>query len=114
MRLLIFGLIALALVIGLLLIRKYSSLEFVAHARLLFKSWSVWLASAAAAVGAVVQSFPDIALHAWAILPPDIKSYLPPNILSFISPTLVVLAVLAQYVRQPKLKDRRDELERQP
>ncbi|WP_411813740.1 DUF7940 domain-containing protein [Erwinia tracheiphila] len=102
------------MVIVLLLVRKYTSLEFVAHTRLLFRTWSVWLASVGAAIGATVQSFPDTALHAWAVLPPDIKGILPPNILSFISPTLVVLAVLAQYVRQPKLKDQRDQLEQQP
>jgi len=111
MRFIIFLCVVLVLIIGLLLIRKYSSIEFVTHAKLLFKTWSVWLASAGAAIGAAIQSFPDSALQAWAVLPPDIKGYLPPNILSYISPTLVVLAVLAQYVRQPKLKQKRDELE---
>ena len=114
MTFLIWLLIIVVAVIVVLLIRKYSSLEFVSHARLLFKTWSVWLASAGAAIGALLQSFPDAALHAWMVLPPDIKGYLPPNILSFISPTLVALAVIAQYVRQPKLKEKRDELESQP
>ncbi|HBV8960309.1 TPA: hypothetical protein MD867_004817, partial [Klebsiella pneumoniae] len=50
------------------------------------------------------------ALHAWAMLPPDIKNLLPPNIVALISPALVVLAVLSQYVRQPALKDKADEL----
>ncbi len=114
MRFIIFLSVVLVLIVALLLVRKYSSLEFVSHAKLLFKTWSVWLASVGAAIGAFFQSFPDAALHAWMVLPPDIKSYLPPNILSFISPALVVMAVLAQYVRQPKLKDKRDEMERQP
>jgi Ca2+/Na+ antiporter len=113
MKLAIFTLVVVVLVIGLLLLRKYSSLEFVSHAKLLFKTWSVRLATIGAAIGVGVQSFPDAALHAWMALPPDIKGYLPPNILSFISPALVVMAVLAQYVRQPKLKDKRDELEGQ-
>ncbi len=114
MRFIIFLSIVLVLILALLLVRKYSNLEFVSHAKLLFKTWSVWLASVGAAAGAFFQSFPDAALHAWMVLPPDIKSYLPPNILSFISPALVVMAVLAQYVRQPKLKDKRDEMEQQP
>lgn len=113
MKLAVFSAVVVALVIGLLLIRKYSNLEFVSHAKLLFKTWSVWLASVGTAIGVVVQSFPDAALHAWMALPPDIKGYLPPNILSFISPALVVMAILAQYVRQPKLKDKREELEQQ-
>ncbi|HGW1608699.1 TPA: hypothetical protein ACNMPT_000572 [Klebsiella pneumoniae] len=51
--------------------------------------------------------------HAWAVLPPDIKNILPPNIVALISPALVVLAVLSQYVRQPALKEKADELKEQ-
>ena len=43
------------------------------------------------------------------MLPPDIKDILPANIVAMISPTLVVLAILSQYVRQPKLKEKADE-----
>jgi Ca2+/Na+ antiporter len=114
MTFLIWLLIIVVAIVVVLLIRKYTSLEFVAHAKLLFRTWSVWLASAGAAIGALAQSFPDAALHAWAILPPDIKSVLPPNIVSFISPTLVVLAVLAQYVRQPRLLERKQQMDGQP
>lgn len=111
MSLVVFLIIVACMITVLIAAGRYTSVEFVTHARLLFKTWSVWLASIGAALGAGFQAFPDAALHAWMILPPDIKSYLPPNILSFISPAIVVLAVLAQYVRQPKLKDKRDQLE---
>lgn len=110
MKLILFSAFILSAILALLLIRKYSSLEFVSHARLLFKTWSVWLASAGTALGAFVQSFPDAALQAWSILPPDIKGFLPPNILGFISQAMIVLAVLAQFVRQSKLKDRAESL----
>ncbi|MFV5078302.1 hypothetical protein ACJ42O_017085 [Klebsiella pneumoniae] len=110
MKLIIFAGFVLVAIIVLLLIRKYSSLEFVSHARLLFKAWSVWLATLGTVLGAYVQSFPDAALQAWAILPPDIKSYLPPNILGFISQAMIVLAVLSQFVRQTKLKDQADSM----
>ena len=43
------------------------------------------------------------------MLPTDIKNILPPNVVEMISPALVVLAILSQYVRQPKLKDKADE-----
>jgi hypothetical protein len=46
--------------------------------------------AAGALVGVWAQSFPDAALHAWAMLPPDIKDILPPNIVAMISPALVV------------------------
>ena len=105
----IFSLLALVAVLVLLLVRKYTRLEFVGHARLLLKTWSVRLGAAGALVGVWAQSFPDAALHAWAMLPPDIKDILPANIVAMISPALVVLAILSQYVRQPKLKEKADE-----
>ena len=108
MKMIIFALLVLVAVLVLLLLRKYTRLEFVGHASLLLKTWSVKLGAIGALVGVWAQSFPDAALHAWAVLPPDIK-----NILALISPALVVLAVLSQYVRQPALKEKADELKEQ-
>lgn len=102
--------IILLMIVALLLIRKYTSLEFVAHARLLFKSWSVWLGAISAAITGYMMQFPNAALDAWNSLPPDLKSFIPPHLLGFISPTMMVLAVLAQYVRQSKLKDKADQM----
>ena len=110
MKMIIFALLVLVAVLVLLLLRKYTRLEFVGHASLLLKTWSVKLGAIGALVGMWAQSFPDAALHAWAMLPPDIKNILPPNIVELISPALVVLAVLSQYVRQPALKDKADKL----
>lgn len=107
-------LIVLAAIIVLLLIRKYTSLEFVEHAHLLWKAWSVWLGGIGAMIGAVVSQFPDAALNAWNTLPPDLKSFIPPHILSYISPAMMGLAIAAQYVRQTKLKSRVDEMRNQP
>ncbi|MDS7879479.1 DUF7940 domain-containing protein [Klebsiella pasteurii] len=109
MTIIFFALLALVAVLFLLLLRKYTRLEFVSHAQLLLKTWSVRLGAAGALVGVWAQSFPDAALHAWAMLPPDIKGILPPNVVAMISPALVVLAILSQYVRQPKLKEKADE-----
>lgn len=102
--------IILLMIVALLLIRKYTSLEFVAHARLLFKAWSVWLGAISAAITGYMMQFPNAALDAWNSLPPDLKSFIPPHLLGFISPTMMVLAVLAQYVRQSKLKDKADQM----
>lgn len=110
----ILPLIIIAAIIALLLIRKYTSVEFVDHARLLWKTWSVWLGSVGAAIGVILLQFPDAALNAWNALPPDLKSYIPPHILSYISPALMGLAVVAQYVRQSKLKSRADALRTDP
>ncbi|HBQ0769313.1 hypothetical protein ACNPIB_09260 [Klebsiella pneumoniae] len=110
MKMVIFALLVLVAVLVLLLLRKYTRLEFVGHASLLQKTWSVKLGAIGALIGMWAQSFPDAALRAWAVLPPDIKNLLPPNIVALISPALVVLAVLSQYVRQPALKDKADKL----
>lgn len=107
-------LIIVATVIAVLLIRKYTSLEFVAHAKLLFKAYSVWLASAGSALSAWVQSFPQNALDAWNVLPPDIKSFLPQNYLGLIGAFMVAMGVIAQFVRQKKLLASKQEMESQP
>lgn len=107
-------LIILTIVVGVLLIRKYTTLEFVEHAKLLFKTWSVWLASLGSAISAWVQSFPDAALNAWNVLPPDIKSFLPQQYLGYIGAFMVAMGVIAQFVRQRKLLERKQQLDAQP
>nr|HCF8320304.1 Rz1 family lipoprotein [Klebsiella variicola subsp. variicola] len=73
MKMIIFALLVVVAVLVLLLLRKYTRLEFVAHASLLLKTWSVKLGAIGALVGMWAQSFPDAALHAWAMLPaPDL------------------------------------------
>ncbi|WP_342753755.1 hypothetical protein AAGQ96_12875 [Pantoea sp. MBD-2R] len=114
MTFIIWLLVVLVAVVVLLLVRKYSSLEFVSHARLLFKAWSVWLASAGSALSAWVQSFPDAAMNAWNMLPPDIKSFLPQNYLGMIGAFMVAMAVVSQFVRQRKLLDRKQQMDVQP
>lgn len=106
----IFIAFCLVAIVALLMAQRYTRLEFVAHAKLLFKTWSVWLASFGAMLGAWIQSFPETAIQAWTFLPEDIKGYIPHDILGYISQGMVVLAVLAQFVRQSKLKDKAVEL----
>lgn len=102
-----FGAFLLA-VIALLLVRKYTSIEFVDHAAQLHKTWSVRINAAAFTLGGWLVAFPDSAMHAWAILPPDIKSILPPNVMQIISYVLIGASVLSQYVRQNKLNPPED------
>lgn len=95
----------------LMLVRKHSSLEFVHHAKLLFKTWSVWLASLGSAISAWVQSFPDSAMQAWQMLPPDVKAVIPQNYLGLIGAFMVAMAVMSQFVRQRTLADARQKLD---
>lgn len=114
MTFLIFLLIVLALIIGVILIRKYSSVEFVSHARLLFKAWSVWLASLGSILSAWAQSFPSAAVDAWSALPEDVKSLLPQNYLGLIGAFMVAMGVIAQFVRQKKLNEQKQQMDAQP
>ncbi len=63
MKMIIFALLVLVAVLVLLLLRKYTRLEFVGHASLLLKTWSVKLGAIGALVGVWAQSFPDAALR---------------------------------------------------
>lgn len=102
----------LAAVIGLLLIRKYTSLEFVSHAKLLFKAWSVWLSSAGTLLGLYLLDAPDALLGVWRILPDDLKSVLPVNFSQYLSYVLIALGVIAQFIRQNKLLVQKNQMEK--
>ncbi|MCX8955817.1 DUF7940 domain-containing protein [Erwinia psidii] len=104
------GAILLAIIV-LMLVRRYSALEFVRHANLLFKTWSVWLASLGSALGAWVGSFPDSAMRAWQLLPADVKAIIPQHYLGMIGAFMVAMAVIAQFIRQPALAEQRQQLE---
>lgn len=93
------------------LLVHYGRVALVNHARLLFRAWSVWLASIGSALTAWVQSFPDAALNAWGSLPEDIKSYLPHNFLGMIGAFMVAMAVLAQFIRQKNLNKQREAIQ---
>ncbi|RPE03501.1 hypothetical protein BBB56_03130 [Candidatus Pantoea deserta] len=111
MRWLIFIIAVLAVIIVLLIMQRFTTLEFVAHARLLFKTWSVWLASLGSMLSAWVQSFPSSALDAWNALPEDVKSILPHNYLGLIGAFMVAMGVVAQFVRQKNLVIQKQQLE---
>jgi len=114
MTFLIWLLIIVIAIVVVLLIRKYTSLEFVAHAKLLFKAWSVWLGTAGAVLSASAALLPDSFLSAWNVLPPDIKAILPQNLQSVIGSTLMAAAVISQFIRQHKLLERKQQMDGQP
>lgn len=103
MKFIIFLLIILAVVFAVWWVSKHGKLQIVKHAKLLFKTWSVWLASIGSAIGAWVQSFPDSAMSAWTSLPVDVKSVIPQHYLGLIASFMVAMAVVAQFVRQKTL-----------
>ncbi|WP_312240846.1 hypothetical protein [Pantoea sp.] len=98
-----FIVLVLVVIIILLLLQRFTTLQFVSHARLLFKTWSVWLASLGSMLSAWVQSFPGDALNAWSSLPEDVKAYIPHNYLGMVGAFMVAMGVIAQFVRQKNL-----------
>ena len=111
MRWLMFLIAVLTAIIILLLLQRFTTLQFVSHARLLFKTWSVWLASLGSMLSAWVQSFPAASVDAWNTLPEDVKSILPHNYLGLIGAFMVAMGVIAQFVRQKNLVQQRQQLE---
>lgn len=111
---LIFLAIVLIAVAAILIIHKYSSVEFVAHARLLFNAWSVWLTGAGTLLGVYLASAPDAIISAWNMLPPDLKSMLPVNIAQYVSYFIVALGVISQFIRQRSLAEKKQQMDAQP
>lgn len=114
LKLLLFVVAVLLAIILLLLLQRFTTLEFVKHARLLFKTWSVWLASLGSMLSAWVQSFPSSALDAWNSLPQDVKDILPHNYLGMIGAFMVAMGVMAQFVRQKGLNQQKNAIEEKP
>lgn len=102
------------IVVMVLLIWRFSSIEFVAHARLLFKAWSVWLTTIGTLLGVWLASAPDNLIAIWGALPPDLKSQLPVNFAQYVSYTLIALGLVSQFIRQKNLKREADNVRRNP
>lgn len=111
MRWLMFLVAVLTAVIIMLLLQRFTTLQFVSHARLLFKTWSVWLASLGSMLSAWAQSFPSAAVDAWNVLPEDVKSILPHNYLGLVGAFMVAMGVIAQFVRQKNLLNAKEQVE---
>lgn len=97
-----------SIAVVLLLLQRFTSLEFVTHAKLLFKTWSVWLTS----IGAMLSTSPDTLLAIWAGLPDELKQMIPSTWMAYIGPGLIALGVASQFIRQDKLRRDREKLER--
>lgn len=111
MRWLMFLVAVLAAIVILLLLQRFTTLQFVSHARLLFKTWSVWLASLGSMLSAWAQSCPSAAVDAWSVLPEDVKTILPHDYLGLVGAFMVAMGVIAQFVRQKNLLNAKEQAE---
>lgn len=110
---LIFAVVVLSAIVVLLLLQRFTTLEFVSHAKLLFKTWSIWLTGIGSALGVWLADpdSPRRVIEIWNILPPELKTILPVNIATYFSYFLIVMGMIATFIRQPKLTEKRKELE---
>ncbi len=100
-------------VLVLVVLTKYTKLQFVTHARILWRAWSVWLTGLGSLLGAWLQDpdSPRRVVEIWNMLPDDLKHILPVNIATYASYFMIAIGTIAMFVRQPKLSEKRKELE---
>lgn len=68
-----------------------------------WRFWSMRLAAFAVALQGFVTLFPDAALQAWALLPPELKTFLPPRYLQYVTITVLLASMGARVVKQKQL-----------
>jgi hypothetical protein len=73
------------------------------------KFWSVRLGVIGTALTALFLAAPEAALHAWAVMPEDVKSMLPPEVIKFMGIFILGSSFVARIVKQPKLEKKEDE-----
>lgn len=77
-------------------------MKFVPYWRSAWRLFSVSLGTAATVVTSWLILFPEAVVHAWAILPAELKAQIPPRYVMFIGVVLMAGAVLSRLVHQPK------------
>lgn len=74
------------------------------------QSWrflSIQLGVIGTTIASVLIAFPDAALHAWALLPADLKALMPPQYTPLIGVAIFVISMLARLFKQRKLEEQR-------
>ena len=77
--------------------------RLVGNVREVWQHWSLRLGAFGTAFVAWFVASPEMAVQAWAMLPVDIKNLLPPEIVGYFGIGLLVLGLLAKFVKQRKL-----------
>lgn len=68
-----------------------------------WRFWSVRLGVLGTAITSALVAFPSAALHAWAILPEELKAAVPPQHMPFIGVAVFGLSIVARLIRQDAL-----------
>lgn len=79
-------------------------LELVPYWRSFWRFWSVKFAMLGALIQTYFLAFPDAAMQAWNMLPPDLKSFVPPDYARGLVLLMFVLSMVSRIVYQPKME----------
>lgn len=79
-------------------------LKLIDEAKQWYKFWSVRLGAIGTAIVGIFTAFPEAAIHAWAILPAEMKKAIPPDYMPLIGVLVFVCAIFAVFVKQDSIK----------
>jgi hypothetical protein len=79
-------------------------LQLIEDWRNFWRFWSVRLGIVGSAVTAVLIEFPDVALSAWARMPPYLKAPIPERYMPLIGVVIFVASLVARAIKQTKLE----------
>lgn len=78
-------------------------MKLTQDAKVWWKLWSTRLNALGLLVTGWLTAFPDAALFAWNAMPADMKAFFPAQYMPFIGLAILVLGILARFVKQEKL-----------
>ena len=77
----------------------------VSNWREVLRHWSLWLGGLGSGFVGWFITAPESAIAAWAMLPADLKAHLPPQMVGYFGFALFLMALLAKFVNQQKLRE---------
>lgn len=79
-------------------------MKLVDNWRTWHRRWSVWLGAIGSCVVSFLICWPDAAITAWNLLPPDLRASIPPQYTPMIGVAIFMVSMLAQLFKQKKLQ----------
>ena len=70
--------------------------------RNVLKRWSFRLSTVGTGIVVFAMSAPETALHAWVLLPDDLKTFLPPNFVKGFGIALFIASNIAMFIKQKR------------
>lgn len=81
----------------------------IPHARRGWRLWSIRLNAVGLAIQSIFMAWATLPLDIWAMLPNELKSFLPPRAMFILPALFFAAAMVARFVRQPKMERSDDD-----